>query len=212
MGNRVIKTLTVILFSLTTLNVFGQSGLAGNLSADLYQPAVIYLNSGEQTKCKILIYKKDTLHHSNKIKYFLDGKKEKMKLSKIDSIQLGSITYEKFSYKGSGGTYFKLGTRVPNCENSLLISHWVNDSGYTFVTDKADYMTFDYYVKSNDAIIKINKPGSLISDEHKTVIRQLKRIYPNCSAIEIDKRIRKITYEDIPELITLENTSCGSMN
>ncbi|MEM9077098.1 MAG: hypothetical protein AAGC43_08665 [Bacteroidota bacterium] len=173
------------------------------------------MNSGEQTECKILIYKKDTLHHSNKIKYILNGKKGKKKLSKIDSIKLGSITYEKFSYKGSGGTYFKLGTRVPNCENSLLISHWVNDSGYTFVTNKADYMTFDYYVETEDKIIKIKDPsaslfGRLI-DEHETIIKQLKKIYPNCSAIEINKKIKKITYEDIPELIELVNTSCRNL-
>nr|WP_299337579.1 hypothetical protein [Allomuricauda sp.] len=212
MQNNVIKTLIVIFVGLATLNGFGQSGLAGNLASDIYQPAIIYLSSGAQIDCEILIYKKDTLHHSNKIKYKLEGRKEKKRLIEIDSIKLGSITYEKFSYKSSGGTNAKLGTRILSGESSLLISHWVNDNGYTFVTDKADYMTFDYYVKSNDKIFKIKKPSSLLSDEHRSVIRQLKKIYYNCSAMEIDKKIRKITYEDIPELIELANTSCRSIN
>ncbi|WP_462248318.1 hypothetical protein [Ekhidna sp.] len=214
MSPRITTCLFASLFSLSTLNLFGQSGTAGNLASNNYQQAVIYLNSGKQIDCEILLFKKDTLHHSSKIKYRLGREKKSEKLLKIDSIKLGDVLYEKLTFKSGNRTYTKLITRVLKGESSLLISHWVNDSGYTFVTDKADYMTYDYYVQKNGKIVKIKRSGFSVLgksvDEHGTIIRQLQKIHPDCSALEIDAKDRKITYDDIPELIELANSSCGS--
>ena len=211
-----IRIVIVSLFVLSFSNILGQSGGSEYSDTNIYQNAIIYLSSGEKIDCEILVYKKDTLHHTNKYKILINGEKEKVRFTKLDSIELGSSMYKKIFLSeegGYGGSYekvSKLGTQIMDGPVPIYISHWVDNTGYTMVIDKSAYMTYDFYYKMNGEFSKIYKPAMGFG-EHSTIIKQLRKIFPNCPYLDIDKKERKVEYKDIPELLEKAKVECGAL-
>ncbi len=229
MTKKIFIPLTLIVLC-NVITTFGQSGTSKNLAPKKYQSAKIYLNTGEILEEEVLIFVKNKLHHSSKYKVKSENKDKKLSSSIIDSIQMGGSTYSKISYKltsslpkdkGKVTTVTKFSQQLIEGKNEVWISYWVDDDGYTFVNDKAHYLTYSYYLKKNGKYYKIENPrlGKLSGSytqvtpskkEYKYVIRKIKKHFPTCSEVENIDPTKN--YDDIPNIVSNINNTCESTN
>ncbi|MCV9387040.1 hypothetical protein [Reichenbachiella ulvae] len=225
----------IILFLLfIPKKIYAQFGPSVDLTTDLYQEAIISFTNNESIKCDIQVYRLDTLHHSDRIKYRVSGKKRRVGIHKIKSIELGDSFYtcsyvEKYPrlcsliVKGNTPVYVSfqlnlgLNTRIHN-----NVSPDYSNTNRMLVKDKGDHILSDFYVHKRGIYYKIEDhrydyaqegiEAALFKPErreHKYVLKSLRRIYPDCSLLDIDADDQPVFYKDIPQLVLQAEEACG---
>lgn len=227
-----IVIISIIVLSFIPKSIYSQIGTPSDLTKNIYQDAIILSSNGDTIQCHIRVLKKDTLHHSDKVKYEVFGKKHKIRLDKVKLIELGNSQY----ITPIVDKYPKLCSLIVQGKTSLYVSFHLNlginskpdhNIGFnmnpnpTIVSNKADYIMSDFYILKNERFIKIDDQRNKYAKEgleavllnpkkreHKYVLKILNRVYPDCIFSEIETSQQQISYDEIPELIVKANQSC----
>ncbi len=160
------------------------------------------MEDGTIVEAEVLVFKKDTLHNSSKIKIRKNGERAKLKLRDLDSIKVVNTMFVKF--KDSYGDDI-LGKLIINGSYKVYEKHWVNDHGYTFVDNKANYMEYDYYFNNGK---KIEKISFFSRNRGKAILKKLNKLLPDCSYLTA-LNAEEITYDSIPNIIDKYNEECN---
>ncbi|MGL1886195.1 MAG: hypothetical protein OCD76_06745 [Reichenbachiella sp.] len=218
------NALIILFLFLLPEKVYSQLVIPPDFTKNIYQDASILLANNDTIQCKIKVFKIDTLHHTDRIKYRLANKKHNIRIDKIKWIKLGESIYTN-PYVDK---YPKLCSLVVDGVTPIYVSFHFDSSPFPssygtspMVIDNADYIKSDFYILKNGRYFKIEDPRHKYAKEgleaalstpekraykeHKYVLKMLKKIYPECSFLEIDFDQQQIQYIDIPNLVLKAN-------
>lgn len=189
-----------MLFAFTLMVSSGMAQI--NLASTKLQRGIIYLKTGDSIVCDIKVFKQDTLHNSDRVRYRLpdEDKLNAVQRSKIKAVRLGRNMYHTFKY----GTDV-IGALIRDGDMKLYMVSSAGSSGYTVVADKADVMTLTFYVEKDGNVIRMERQSLLDTDEHAAVMKNLKKIFKNCTELKVFMG----KYEKIPEYFDQGLKVCG---
>lgn len=179
--------------------------------ANKKQYCTIYTKSGKVLKVQVNVDYGGVIVSASPIYYFENNNAKKIKLSEIEKIEIGSITYEVLTFRkkiktgpsrGKDVTY-SLAELVENGPVKLYKVYvtdtegiWINGSYQFNGTYK---ITEQNYLANKNEIKWITKIGFK---------KNIKSFFPNCDVIKVVKE-KKYKFKDLLEIVKLGNKMCG---
>ncbi len=193
----------LLIFIVWSLTAYSQI----NVGVEYHQPGTVYFKDGTIQKGKILVFKKDSLLTSgvmkNRFELTLNSETQKVNFNKIDSLDLNGHSYKWFKYYSSiDEAYYPAFGELSYKDDKLKV-FVVNDAGTSStMSDYSKTMIYILYVNINGKNRKINRGG------HGSLQNQLIELFPNCEAVIVNKKERRLKYDDMMELILKAREEC----
>jgi hypothetical protein len=179
------------------------------VSANSKESGKIYTSKGDTLNVEISIYEKGIILTQSKIKYFKNGLKKKISLSKIKRIELNNKTYEIISYSKVIKTGPNRGTKKYNLlaeiinkgKVKLYRTYILKSNGYWM---NGMYQNMGNYLGVNNYLVK----GELVKWITKMDFKKtIKKFFPKC---DINNKLKNkiYKYKDLDEVIHIGNKNC----
>lgn len=183
---------------------FSSTVFANNL-----QKAIIYTKSGDTLNVKVDVYKQGILLTGNKIKYFQNGKKSKIAISKINFLDLGIKRYDVIEYSKERKTgpnrgiqtYTILAELIDDGKVKLYRSNVLKSTGHMM---NGMYMSTGTVLVENFYMVTGKGTNWVSGFDFK---RNIKTFFPGCELIGKVKD-KVFRFRDIIEAVAYGNKHC----